>query len=381
MKSLPDIETVEQEARGVLHGTLGRCGEILEHQWVGRSAGSPSDPGYDLKLRFKVTKGPGRGRIWRIHAVIKTVLHPKQAGHAIWSLKRRPESSVSGEPVYPLLIAPFISEHVAAMCEEEQVGHLDLSGNCNLEFGGIWIERRGLPRKYKEERGQKSLYTPKASRILRVLLQGPLRPHKVGELAEAAEVSLGLVSKVRQVLLDQELGEDSKEGIRIKGVAGARTILRDWSREDDFSKRVRVREYSALASDITLAGKLVAFCQTDHFPSDKEPLFTLNFGAWLRAPHNVPTVVSAYFDRFPEEDDLLSFLRARPVSRGTGNLRILVPSDYKAVTIGRQRVKSHDEFPVVSDLQLFLDLLAGEPNGEEQAAVLLEREDFNGGWS
>lgn len=381
MKSLPDIETIEHEARGVLAGTLGRCGEILETQWVGRSTGSRSDPGYDLKLRFKVTKGAGRGQVWWIHAAIKTVLHPKQASHAIWSLKRGSGNSASEEPVYPLLIAPFVSENVAAMCEEERVGHLDLSGNCNLEFGGLWIERRGLPRKYKEERGFKSLYTPKASRILRVLLQGPLRPHKVEELAKAADVSLGLVSKVRQVLLDQELGEDSKEGIRIKGGVGARAILRDWLQEDDFSKRTEVREYSTLASDFTLAGNLLAFCGTHSSVSDVDPLFTLNFAAWLRAPHNVPTTVSAYLDRFPKEDEFLPFLQARPVSRGAGNLRILVPSDYKALTIDQQHVKDHPDFPLVSDLQLVLDLHGGEPNGDEQAAVLREREDFNGGWS
>ncbi len=189
------------------------------------------------------------------------------------------------------------------------------------------------------------------------------------------------MSKVRQVLLDQELGEDSKEGIRIKEAVGARTILRDWLREDDFSKRTEVREYSTLASDFTLAGNLLAFCGAHSSVSDVDPLFTLNFAAWLRAPHNVPTTVSAYLDRFPKEDELLPFLQARPVSRGAGNLRILVPSDYKAVTIGQQHVKDHPDFSLVSDLQLFLDLHGGEPNGEEQAAVLLEREDFNGGWS
>jgi hypothetical protein len=381
VKSVPDIQTLEQEAREVLQVALARFGEIIENQWVGRALGASGDPGYDLKLRFKVTKGLGRGQIWWIHAVIKSVVHPKQASHAIWSLKKSLGRTVEGVPVYPVLIAPFISEAVAAMCDEEGIGHLDLSGNCNLEFGGIWIERRGLPRKYKEERGLKSLYSPKASRILRVLLQGPLRPHKVEELSAAAGVSLGLVSKVRQVLLDQDLGEDSKEGIRIKGAAGAQTILRDWLREDDFFKRVQVREYSALTSDITLVGNLMSFCQSDNFPSHRLPLFTMNFAAWLRAPHNVPTVVSAYLDRFPDEDKLLPFLQARPVSRGAGNLRILVPHDYKAVTIGRQHVKERPYLSLVSDLQLCLDLHGGEPNGDEQAAVLQERQDFNGGWA
>lgn len=170
-------------------------------------------------------------------------------------------------------------------------------------------------------------------------------------------------------------------GFRIKGAVGAGSILRDWLLEDDFSKRVQIKEYSTLASDITLAENLLVFCGTDNSVSDLDPLFTLNFGAWLRAPHNVPTTVSAYLDRFPDEDDLLPFLRARPVSRGAGNLRIIVPSDYKAVTIGQQRVKGYPEFSIVSDLQLFLDLHGGEPNGAEQAKVLRDLESFNGGWS
>jgi hypothetical protein len=186
---------------------------------------------------------------------------------------------------------------------------------------------------------------------------------------------------VRQILLDEELAEDGKEGIRIKGSIGARTILRDWLLEDDFSKRTQIKDYSTLVSDSALAGKLVNFCQTDNSLSEKGPLFTLNFAAWLRAPHNVPTTVSAYLDHFPDESDLLPSLQARPVSRGSGNLRIIVPSDYKAVTIGQQHVKHHPAFSLVSDLQIFLDLHGGEPNGPEQANVLRDHEDFNGGWS
>tara|TARA_B110000908_G_scaffold69296_1_gene83619 strand:+ start:363 stop:1556 length:1194 start_codon:yes stop_codon:yes gene_type:complete len=381
VKPLPDIETAKRKALDVLSETLGRCGTLLEHQWVGRDAGTPSDPGYDLKLRYEAGKGPGRGQIWWIHVVIKTIVHPKQASHAIWALKKSLGNTVGGDPVYPILIAPFISNSVAARCEEEQIGHLDLSGNGNVEIGSVWIERHGRPRKYKEVRSQKSLYTPKASRILRVLLQGPLKSHKVEKLAKAAGVSLGLVSKVRQILLDEELAEDGKEGIRIKGSIGARTILRDWLLEDDFSKRTQIKDYSILVSDSALAEKLVNFCQTENSLSEKGPLFTLNFAAWLRAPHNVPTTVSAYLDHFPDESDFLPSLQGRPVSRGAGNLRIIVPSDYKAVTIGRQHVKHHPAFSLVSDLQIFLDLHGGEPNGPEQANVLRDHEDFNGGWS
>lgn len=372
-------QEVESEGRKALAALLSSVRGLrpIPNAKPGRPTGFPSDLGYDFQEKVETQNGDA----WWLCASAKSAGHPRHVRSAVWGLKRLVGRTDLGAPVYPLVIAPYLSSESIAICEEEGVGYLDLSGNCHLEFGGIYLHIEGKPNRYKESRGIQTLFSPKASRVLRVLLRGPLRPHKVEELAKAADVSLGLVSKVRQVLLDQELGEDSKEGIRIKGAIGARSILRDWLLEDDFSKRVQIREYSTLASDLTLAGNLLTFCQADNSLSDKEPLFTLNFGAWLRAPHNVPTVVSAYFDQFPEEDELLPFLHARPVSRGAGNLRILVPSDYKAVTIGEQRIKGHAEFSVVSDLQLFLDLLGGEPNGREQAAVLREREDFNGGWS
>jgi len=378
VKSYPDIEAAKAEGIKILQETLGRFGEFLEHQWTGRRTGTPSDPGYDLKLRFKVASGNGKGQVWWIHAVIRTVVHPRQARQAIWDLQRSPAITPEGEGVYPLLIAPHLSASVAAMCEEAHVGHLDLSGNCNIEFGGIWIDRQRIERKYKEEQRQKSIYTPKASRILRVLLQGPLRPHKVEDLANAADVSLGLVSKIRKVLLDEEVAIDTKDGIQIKH---PQAILRDWILEDDFSQRTQVREYSTLASGETIASYFDRFCAGHNSVSDTHPLFTLTFAAWLRAPHNVPTTVSAYLDLFPDEHELVPFLQARPVSQGAGNLRIIVPSDFKALTIDKQKAKKFPELSLVSDLQLFLDLHGGEPNGPEQARVLRDLEDFNGGWT
>lgn len=371
-----EVEIRGREALGaVLSGV--RSLRLISNAKPGRPTGTPSDPGYDFQEKVE-TQG---GEAWWLCASAKSVGHPRHVRSAVWGLKHLVGRADLGAPVYPLVIAPYLSEESIAICKEEDVGYLDLSGNCHLEFGGIYLHVEGKPNRFKETRGIQTLFSPKASRVLRVLLQGPLRPHKVEELAAAADVSLGLVSKVRQVLLEQELGENTVDGIRIKGEAGARALLRDWLLEDDFFKRVQVREYSALTSDFTLAGNLMAFCQSEHFPSHGLPLFTMNFAAWLRAPHNVPTVVSAYLDRLPDEDRLLPFLQARTVSRGAGNLRILVPHDYKAVTIGQQHVKDHPYLPLVSDLQLFLDLHGGEPNGEEQAAVLRERTDFNGGWA
>ncbi|MFD2257983.1 hypothetical protein ACFSSA_14980 [Luteolibacter algae] len=376
VRSLPNPSALRKEVLETMQRTLGRAGEVLPHQWVGRESGQPSDPNYHLGFNLRVEKGSpaARGKVWQIRAIIKSAVYPHEARQAIWSLRRNPAQDENGVPIYPLLVAPHISESVARICEENEVGWLDLAGNCNLEFGGLWFHVEKEARVYQEARVLKSIFTPKASRLLRVLLKGPLRPWKVEQLAEIAGVSLGLVSKVRKVLLDQELAQDGPEGIRI---TEAGKLLTDWLRKDDFSKRTSVREYSTLVSGEELADRLIRYGAAH----SEEPLFTLNYAAWLRAPHNVPTVVSAYVKRFPDDDEIGYELKARPVQRGAGNLRLLVHEDHHALTIDSQRVKEGRRAVLVSDVQLYLDLHQAEPNGAEQAEVLRKLDDFSGGWT
>ena len=369
VKPLPDAETAHSEALEVLQECLGRFGEFPEHQWVRRAKGTLFDPGIDLKLRFEVTKGQARGSTWWIHVLIKNVVYPKQATEAIWWLKRSVEKSVDGVPVYPILIAPFISESVAQRCEEEQVGHLDLAGNCNIEFGGIWVNRKGLPRKYKDVRPQKSLFTAKASRIVRVLLQGPLRAYKVEELAAASDVSLGLVSKVRKRLLDEELAVEQLDGIRVKH---PQEILRDWILQDDFGKRVETREYSLLETDHLIIAK-----RLHKGLGDVRHAFTQWTAAHLRHPHVPPQVTSLYVESFPDENYLKSLLKARRVDGG-GRLWLHKPDD-PGVFIGQQEVGG---LRLVSDVQIFLDLheCGNQLRANEAARELRDDENFNGGW-
>lgn len=367
VKPLPNTETAQAEALEVLRESLGRFGEILEHQWVRRCKGTLFDPGIDLKLRFEVTKGQARGSTWWIHALIKHVVYPKQATEAIWSLKRSVEKSVGGDPVYPILIAPFISESVAQRCEEEQIGYLDLAGNGNLEFGGIWIHRQGIPRKYKELRPQKSLFTPKASRILRVLLQGPLRAYKVEELAQAANVSLGLVSKVRKLLLDQELVVETQDGIAL---SQPDALLDAWVKADDWAKRTEVREYSLLPHHPPEVAAQVA-----KLLEGKKHAFTQWFGAFLRQPYTLPVLTTMYVEDFPDEEVLKKELGARRVESG-GRLRLVRPVD-EGVFQCLQEIQGKK---VVCDVQLYLDVIAAGLRGDEAASELRKAKDFSGGW-
>ena len=371
VQSLPDRETLRREALDIFQTTFAWAGDVGEPQWTEGQGGDASH--YDFSCDVKIQRGclEARDQVWQLRAVIKSKVFPLEARQVVWKLKQNPPHDKRGIPIYSLLIAPYISEAVARICEEAGIGWLDLSGNRNLEFGGLWIEQRGKARKYKEKRSQKSLFSPKATRVLRVMLQGPLQAHKVEAIADVADVSLGLVSKVRKLLLDEELAEEGKEGIRIKK---PQEILGDWRVTDDFEKRVESRDYSLLDYDAVkvaelLGGKLRSL-SISH-------AFTQWFAAWLRAPYTLPPMVSVYVEDFPDDAFLRSHLGARRVSRHEGRLRLLKSSDYRGVTIGQQEVKG---FTLVSDVQIYLDLVKAGLRGDEQADELRHRDDFAGGW-
>jgi hypothetical protein len=68
--------------------------------------------------------------------------------------------------------------------------------NNTLTFGQVYIEQEGEQNPFAEKRDLRSLYSPKAARVLRVLLTDPKKAWRVQALAEEAEVSLGQVSNV-----------------------------------------------------------------------------------------------------------------------------------------------------------------------------------------
>jgi len=77
------------------------------------------------------------------------------------------------------------------------------------------------------KRELRSLFTPKASGVLSVLLADPKRWWKVLDLAKEARVSLGHVSNITQLLEDREWIERGSKGLRLSRpdeILAARTI-------------------------------------------------------------------------------------------------------------------------------------------------------------
>lgn len=89
---------------------------------------------------------------------------------------------------YGVFVAPYISDASAKICREEGIGYIVRAGNCRLNFDGVCIEVKGNPNPFSEKRELKSLYAPKAERILRILLGEPRRIWATEELARAAKL-------------------------------------------------------------------------------------------------------------------------------------------------------------------------------------------------
>jgi hypothetical protein len=306
-------------------------------------------------------------RKWTLLVEAKRIGQPREVRSAVLQLESYLKQLPKRSARYGVLVAPFISEESANLCKEAEIGYADLAGNARLAFDQIFIETRSPENPFREKRATQPLFATRATRVLRVLLQGPLRPWKVTELAESARVSLGWVSAVRQQLLAHEWAAKETGGLR---VTKPDAVLDAWSKVDDWGKRTRTHEYSVLVSDpVKLAEKL-------NKASQGEPVFTQWFAGWLRHPHTTPAVVTAYVKKFPDEALLKEKLLARRVS-ANGGLRLVLPKD-EGVFHPSQKVRG---FELVSDAQIYLDLVRAGLRGEEQATELRKWPDFAGGWS
>jgi hypothetical protein len=256
---------------------------------------------------------------------------------------------------YGIFAAPYISPDAAAICKETGIGYLDLSGNCLLSFGTIYIHREGKPNSSLERRELRSLYSPKAERILRVLLSLTQQEWKTETLAEAAQVSFGQVSNVRKLLADREWLDLNRIGIRLNK-PGA--VLDEWATQYRF-RRNKILDYYALAE--------VAECEFQLAEACKRLEIRYALTAFSGAARLAPAVryqrTTAYVDDNP--DELINYLGWKPVESGA-NISLLVPYD-EGVFFDWREI---DGEQVVTPIQIYLDLQAYHGRRQEAAQAI-----------
>src|SRR5438309_11020989 len=92
---------------------------------------------------------------------------------------------------YPVAAAVYIGPQSARILKNNNLGFVDLSGNCYLAFENVLIEKEGKRNVRPSMRPLRSLFAPRATRVVRALLVEPGRASRLEDLATPGEVSLG----------------------------------------------------------------------------------------------------------------------------------------------------------------------------------------------
>lgn len=261
---------------------------------------------------------------------------------------------------YGVLIAPWISPAAALVCQEAGVGYVDLTGNCRLTFGTVHIERTGKLNPFAEKRDLRSLYAPKASRILRVLLDEPRRAWKLQALADEAQVSLGQAHKVKSLLADREWLRQDAEGIAFNKPV---ELLTEWA--GNYSQRKnKPHLYYVQETPGKTEGSLTAVCSSLGIRHA--------LAAFSAAARYAPFVRYQRVYAYVQEgrlDELIQSLHLKEAPSGA-NLVLWIPYD-DGVWYGTRVLA---DMQVTSDIQTYLDLQSMHERGEEAARFLLEQE-------
>jgi len=292
---------------------------------------------------------------WEILGETKASGEPRMVRAAIQQL----QSYLSSLPRrYGVVFAPYLASRSQEICRAAGVGYLDLAGNCRLMFGPVYIERKGFPNLKAERRPLRTLFAPRASRVLRVLLADPKRAFQVQQMARASKVSLGLAFKVKQRLLDLDYAQEEQGGLRL---SRPEELLREWATNYVFSKNPALDCYAA--NEVSeLEHELARYC----FDKKVVYAFTLFSGAARVAPFTRYTRGWAYV--MTDLQEITQGLGWKPVPTGA-NFTLLRPLD-EGLLDGLQEVGGEK---VVSDVQLYLDLMGHRGRGEEAATFLLEQ--------
>lgn len=301
------------------------------------------------------------GQSWALVVEEKRLGQPREVRNAVLQLERSLRQI--GGKSYGLVLAPFISEETARICAEAGIGYADLSGNARLSFGQVFIELRSADRPFREKREVRSLFTPKAERVLRVLLTPPLRGWKVEELAAAAGVSLGQVSNVRKRLLDQELATVGDQGLRLNR---PEELAQAWQKVYTTRRQEQEKTYTLLHGELFENNMRAALAEAGQ--GTHAVLAGYSAARWF-APYARQATQFFYADEAGTQI-LKRYLHLQPVTRGE-NVVLIRPQE-DDVFVGR--VEAAPGIWCTGLVQTWLDLsVAGERGGEAAEHLLREK--------
>jgi len=348
----------------MLHSPKAAIAEQLQHM--------ASDAGLDYRLRHAPAPGPdlvvevqGHGDEW-VPIAIEVCANPRRA--PVREAAERAKSVAKRLDAIPAVGLPRVGPGLKRLLRELGVGYVSLDGQIYLKGPGLLIDREVPGSRHKLPWGQSSnLFADKSSLLLRYLFNRPSVSLGVVELSDELGISPGLVSRLASRLRsDGYLVEENG----LTRLSDREALLDDW--QDFYRRRARrqkeQRSYLHARDSAAVMQQLAVVAGEQNLP-----LWGLSFqaGASLVAPYAFFSEVHVLLDPMSWDRAVPTFcgrLGLEPVRR-EANVVLVQPYYKHSWHYGLREI---DGLPVVSDLQLFLDLSVYPRRGAEQASRIRE---------
>ena len=298
---------------------------------------------------------------------VELIIEVKERPHLV-DLRLAAEAikQYAGPNQIPMVASHFMGPNRRALLKEMGIGYIDMAGNIYLRAPGVFIEREEKRNPFGYEREGLNPYSDKASIILRVLMNEPSRKWKIREIAKAGDISPGWVSRVVDSLVERGLIEFSRQN----GIALLRgeDMLKEWADIYDWHRNKFYYYYCHALDFRKVLGKISGL----NLYKDRMIALGFQVGAYLVSPYSTFNQVHLLVDG-PSFDmirpDIERQLELDPRREGA-NLILVRPYYKYSALFGARKIEN---WWVVSDVQLYLDLNKYPLRGQEQADHLLEK--------
>ncbi len=261
------------------------------------------------------------------------------------------------------IVAPYISERSAQICKDNGIGYFDYAGNCYFAGHSIYLCEKGNRNPRPKEYKAVSIFdrtSVVSSCILRELFADLSKVWKLKYLAEKVDCSIGQVSKLMNVLIENVWAEKSQDGYRI---IDPEPLLLEWSKS--YGKK-DIETYSFYSLDnISVIEERLKQLKID------EGINTYLTG--LSGGVRYTPVVrynKVYFYIAPEDiKKTIQYLDIKEVDSGSNIIIFPLEND--------SYIKNYKEIEgsiVVSPIQIYLDCMQIKGRGEEMAEAILHKE-------